>query len=77
MLGILLQVWGVLMGLANETFASWPVLGGGISLWNNMDPELLLTVFLPILLFAGSFVLDWHTLRRIKWSALLLAGENT
>lgn len=71
----LLQVWGVLMGLANETFASWPVLGGGISLWENIDPELLLTVFLPVLLFGAAFAMDWNMLRRVKFSALLLAGE--
>ena len=41
----------------------------------NIDPTLLLTAFLPILLFAGAFALEWHTVRRLIWSSLLLAGE--
>ena len=40
----------------------------------NIDPTLLLTAFLPILLFAGAFALEWHTVRRLIWSSLLLAG---
>lgn len=41
----------------------------------NIDPTLLLTAFLPILLFAGAFALEWHTVRRLIWSSLLLAGQ--
>ena len=41
----------------------------------SIDPELLLTAFLPILLFAGAFALEWHTVRRLFVSSLLLAGE--
>ena len=41
----------------------------------NLDPTLLLTAFLPILLFAGAFALEWHTVRRLIWSSLLLAGK--
>jgi NhaP-type Na+/H+ or K+/H+ antiporter len=43
-------------------------------LLQNIDPTLLLTAFLPILLFAGAFALEWHTVRRLIWSSLLLAG---
>ena len=40
----------------------------------TINPNLLLTAFLPILLFAGAFALEWHTMRRLMWSSLLLAG---
>ena len=40
----------------------------------SIDPTLLLTAFLPILLFAAAFALEWHTVRRLIWSSLLLAG---
>ena len=43
----------------------------------SIDPTLLLTAFLPILLFAGAFALEWHTMRRLMWSSLLLAGAPT
>ena len=42
----------------------------------SIDPTLLLTAFLPILLFAGAFALEWHTMRRLMWSSLLLAGAR-
>ena len=42
----------------------------------NIDPNLLLTSFLPILLFAGAVALEWHTVRRLLSSSLLLAGKH-
>lgn len=41
----------------------------------RIDPELLLSAFLPVLLFAGAFALHWHIVRKLIWSSLLLAGE--
>ena len=40
----------------------------------NIQPNLLLTAFLPVLLFAGAIALEWHTVRRLLSSSLLLAG---
>lgn len=42
----------------------------------DINPELLLATFLPVLLFAGAFNLEWHLVRRLKWSGLLLAGAH-
>ena len=39
----------------------------------NIDPKLLLAVFLPILIFGSAFMMDFHTVRRQKWAILLLA----
>lgn len=39
----------------------------------NINPKLLLAVFLPVLLFGSAFMLDYHTVRRQKWAILLLA----
>lgn len=49
-------------------------LSSFLMLPQSIDPTLLLTAFLPILLFAGAFALEWHTVRRLVWSSLLLAG---
>ena len=38
----------------------------------NIDPTLLLAVFLPVLLFASAFIAHWHTVRRQAGSILLL-----
>lgn len=71
------QVWGLVLGIATETFASkWPLLGPGIHAWEGISPELLLAGFLPTLLYAGASALKWHTVRRLLPSALLLAGPG-
>ena len=44
--------------------------------WEGISPELLLAGFLPVLLFAGAFALEWHVVRRLLPSALLLAGPG-
>lgn len=46
------------------------------NLVQDINPELLLATFLPVLLFAGAFNLEWHLVRRLKWSGLLLAGAH-
>jgi NhaP-type Na+/H+ or K+/H+ antiporter len=38
----------------------------------NIDPQLLLAVFLPVLLFASAFIAHWHTVRRQAVPILLL-----
>lgn len=42
----------------------------------NIDPHLLLAVFLPVLLFASAFVAHWHTVRRQKVPILLLVSTS-
>ncbi|KAK9908624.1 hypothetical protein WJX75_000582 [Coccomyxa subellipsoidea] len=71
------MVWGVILGVGNQSFSqNWKLIGSGVRLWESIDPTLLLTAFLPILLFAGAFALEWHTVRRLMWSSLLLAGPG-
>ena len=48
--------------------------GRGTLATQNIQPTLLLTAFLPVLLFAGALALEWHTVRRLLSSSLLLAG---
>ncbi len=45
----------------------------GVRLPQNIDPTLLLSVFLPILLFGSAFASHWHTVRTQKYGILLLA----
>ena len=71
---LLPQVWGLILGVAAETFASAaPLLGPGIHAWEAIPPDLLLAGFLPTLLYAGASALEWHAVRRQMPSALLLA----
>ncbi|KAL6001022.1 Son of sevenless 1 [Asimina triloba] len=51
-------------------------LGAGIRLWANIDPTLLLSVFLPALLFESSFAMEVHQIKRCMVQMLLLAGPG-
>ncbi|XP_038697530.1 sodium/hydrogen exchanger 8-like isoform X2 [Tripterygium wilfordii] len=51
-------------------------IGNGIRLWANIDPDLLLAVFLPALLFESSFSMEVHQIKRCMPQMLLLAGPG-
>jgi NhaP-type Na+/H+ or K+/H+ antiporter len=48
-------------------------IGHGIRIWNEIDPELLLAVFLPALLFESSFSMEVHQIKRCLGQMVLLA----
>ncbi|XP_021727954.1 sodium/hydrogen exchanger 8-like [Chenopodium quinoa] len=50
--------------------------GDGIRIWENIDPELLLAVFLPALLFESSFSMEIHQIKRCAAQMILLAGPG-
>nr|BAE95196.1 putative Na+/H+ antiporter [Suaeda japonica] len=50
--------------------------GDGIRIWENIDPELLLAVFLPALLFESSFSMEIHQIKRCIAQMVLLAGPG-
>ncbi|GAB2226023.1 hypothetical protein Droror1_Dr00021806 [Drosera rotundifolia] len=51
-------------------------LGDGIRLWEHIDPDLLLAVFLPALLFESSFSMEVHQIKKCAAQMLLLAGPG-
>lgn len=50
--------------------------GDGIRIWENIDPDLLLAVFLPALLFESSFSMEVHQIKRCIAQMVLLAGPG-
>ena len=42
----------------------------------NMDPHLLLHIFIPPLVFESAFAIEWHLFDQLKWPTLLLAGPG-
>nr|AGW30208.1 SOS1 [Reaumuria trigyna] len=50
--------------------------GDGIRLWEHIDPELLLAVFLPALLFESSHSMEVHQIKRCIVQMFLLAGPG-
>ncbi|XP_065880812.1 sodium/hydrogen exchanger 8-like isoform X2 [Euphorbia lathyris] len=51
-------------------------IGDSIRIWANIDPDLLLAVFLPALLFESSFSMEMHQIKRCMAQMLLLAGPG-
>ncbi|CAM8975894.1 unnamed protein product [Rhodiola kirilowii] len=51
-------------------------IGDGIRIWANIEPDLLLAVFLPALLFDSSFAMEVQQIKRCVAQMLLLAGPG-
>ncbi|KAK9935635.1 hypothetical protein M0R45_022729 [Rubus argutus] len=51
-------------------------IGDGIRIWANIDPDLLLAVFLPALLFESSFSMEVHQIKRCMVQMIILAGPG-
>uniref|UniRef100_A0A1J3FAF8 Sodium/hydrogen exchanger 7 n=1 Tax=Noccaea caerulescens TaxID=107243 RepID=A0A1J3FAF8_NOCCA len=74
---VALLVIGIALGsLEYGTHHNLGKVGHGIRLWNEIDPELLLAVFLPALLFESSFSMEVHQIKRCLGQMVLLAGPG-
>ncbi|KAH3763374.1 sodium:proton antiporter [Pelomyxa schiedti] len=54
-------------------------LGAIPSLWDvvrGLDPEIILLVFLPPILFQSGLVLNWHVFKRVAFQSIILAGPG-
>ncbi|CAN6549729.1 unnamed protein product [Malus baccata var. baccata] len=51
-------------------------IGDGIRIWANINPTLLLAVFLPALLFESSFSMEVHQIKRCMVQMIILAGPG-
>ncbi|XP_026389894.1 sodium/hydrogen exchanger 8-like isoform X2 [Papaver somniferum] len=51
-------------------------LGAGIRLWASINPDLLLAIFLPALLFESAFLMEVHQIKRCIGQMLILAGPG-
>ncbi|KAI7727774.1 hypothetical protein M8C21_018405, partial [Ambrosia artemisiifolia] len=74
---VALLIIGVAMGsLEYGTGHRLGKVGDGIRIWANIDPDLLLAVFLPALLFESSFTMDVHQIKKCMAQMVLLAGPG-
>ena len=64
-------VIGLLIGYFHSAFGKLeePLQG-----WSEMDPHLLMMIFLPALIFESAFNSDWHIFKHEIWKVLLMAG---
>ncbi|KAF9623417.1 hypothetical protein IFM89_003001 [Coptis chinensis] len=74
---VALLVLGIALGsLEYGTSHHLGKIGAGIRLWANINPDLLLAVFLPALLFESSFSMEVHQIKRCMAQMFLLAGPG-
>ncbi len=69
---------GVVFGLLSR-FNVLPdvgVLRSAVDAVANMDPDLILYVFLPLLIFDGAYEMDLHVFRKSLFNSTLLAGPG-
>ncbi|KAI3717473.1 hypothetical protein L1987_69112 [Smallanthus sonchifolius] len=74
---VALLVLGICMGsLEYGTSHRLGKVGDGIRIWANIDPDLLLAVFLPALLFESSFSMEVHQIKKCMAQMIILAGPG-
>ncbi|KAK8942058.1 Sodium/hydrogen exchanger 7 [Platanthera guangdongensis] len=74
---VALLIAGIALGsLEFGTHHDLGKIGSGIRIWANINPDLLLSVFLPALLFESSFSMEVHQIKRCLMQMLLLAGPG-
>ncbi|KAL7598716.1 hypothetical protein Lser_V15G22190 [Lactuca serriola] len=74
---VALLVLGIAMGsIEYGTSHRLGKIGDGIRIWANIDPDLLLAVFLPALLFESSFSMEVHQIKKCMTQMMILAGPG-
>ena len=66
-------VVGAIMGALNHVHALGKEFGDALRTLENIDPHLILIVFLPPLIFESAFSIDTHILRKVFFQPFLLA----
>ncbi len=81
---VLLLIIGIALGVSNRLgfFEAWHIgsltielknLSNSIQFAANIDPHLLLFIFLPILIFEAAYAMDLHTFKKSSTNAIILA----
>lgn len=69
---------GILLGLLDRfgVLQAAGILKPAVDFAGNMDPDLILYIFLPLLIFDGAYELDLHVFRKSLLNSTLLAGPG-
>ena len=67
----MITVLGLVLGVYYESLGR---LGVALNSWSQIDPHLLLLLFLPALIFESAFNSDWHIFKVEMAQVLLMAG---
>lgn len=69
---------GIILGLCScmEPMSNYTIFKEGMSQISSMDPDFILFVFLPILVFDAAYEMDLHVFRKTFTNSVLLAGPG-
>jgi len=74
---VMLFAIGIVLGILSKTLlAGLPFSTEGIRLISQMNPDIILYVFLPILVFDAAYEMDLHVFRKTLFNASVLAGPG-
>eukprot|EP00931_Biecheleriopsis_adriatica_P023033 TRINITY_DN14649_c0_g1_i1.p1 TRINITY_DN14649_c0_g1~~TRINITY_DN14649_c0_g1_i1.p1 ORF type:complete len:987 (-),score=185.92 TRINITY_DN14649_c0_g1_i1:67-3027(-) len=73
---VVMFVLGVCVALVADTGVDSGMLTRSFHTWIDMDPHLILFVFLPALLFGDAMAIDTHVAKRCAGQCLMLAGPG-
>lgn len=68
----LITVFGFVMGAFQNRMV--PRMKKSLLIWGQMDPHLLLLLFIPALIFESAFNSDWHMFKKEMGQILVMAG---
>jgi len=73
-----LFIIGLLLGIAYEfdVFVDMSAIEQGVDLITSMDPDFVLFVFLPILIFDSAYKMDLHVFNKTLVNSSILAGPG-
>ena len=66
-----ITILGLLIGYFHSSLGK---LDQAILIWSELDPHLLMMIFLPALIFESAFNSDWHIIKHELGKVLLMAG---
>ena len=72
---VILLLVGIAIGLSIDALPGDDFVRSS-EILGNLDPHLLLHIFLPPLIFESAFSIEWHVFNKSKFSTLFLAGPG-
>ncbi len=74
---VMLFAIGIVLGLLSKSLLAGSAFANeGIRLISEMNPDIILYVFLPILVFDAAYEMDLHVFRKTLFNASVLAGPG-
>jgi len=77
---VLLLIWGLAAGAlswyATEHHGGWHAVNVGLTSLAAIDPNGMLLIFMPILIYGSAQAMDWHTLQKEFLQILLMASTG-